>query len=763
MSQRRRLRALTRCCAAVAASMLVAALASAEPFTTIRYNGDSARRVDLVIMGDGYTASDLGTNRFANDVEAFVQSMFQQEPFLEYRAYFNVHRVDVTSNESGVDHPERGVFRDTALDSFYNCGGIQRLICVDMSQVNGVLSRTALAPNARELILVIVNDTEYGGSGGAVAVASIHPSAVEIILHELGHSFGLLADEYGGPPPPSCNPSAANPNVTGETTRALIKWNVWINPSTPVPTAGPTTGVPGLYQGAAYCDTQLYRPTYNSKMRSLGVPFEQINAEQFVKRIYNWASPIDSYSPTSESVSLSAPQTFSVTSPVPRTHALDVQWRLDGSLLGSGSQITLAPGAVAPGSHTLSAVARDTTAFVRNDPGALLQATQSWTVTVQCLYGLTPTSGTFDAVGGSASFNVTTTSGCGWTAVSDDPFVSITAGASGSGNGVVSYTVAPNTGPPNVENASRSTTIAVATESHAVSQNGCLFNAQPQATTFGAAGGAGGVTVLAPAVCAWTVENVPAWATTIGGAAGTGVGAWTFSVDPNGGGSRSQSVSVAGKIYSLNQLDVNIKALIPGRRTRLTLGNSSDTAWFAVDVVAGRSYCVELAPDAVEDVAATPVITVLRDNGGQTVGASATRVCSIASSAETLLVRVTQSDGGLRRYALAVGESTIWANWFFTAGSYSSFTLLRNTSADAVTATITWRSEAGVAVVSETVVLPAGAVYSRDARTAAPGATAGSVEVGHTGDPQALVGSQTTLTAATGLSFDTVFLERQAR
>src|SRR5262245_24577643 len=231
MSHRHRLRALARCGAVVAVTLLIAALAGAEPFTTIRDNGDSARRVDLVIMGDGYAASDLGTNQFADDVEAFVQNMFLQEPFLEYRAYFNVHRVDVTSNESGVDHPERGVFRDTALDSSYNCAGIQRLICVDTAKVNGVLSRTALAPNARELILIIVNDTEYGGSGGTVAVASIHPSAVEIILHELGHSFGLLADEYGGPPPPSCNPSAVNPNVTGETTRALIKWNAWINPS----------------------------------------------------------------------------------------------------------------------------------------------------------------------------------------------------------------------------------------------------------------------------------------------------------------------------------------------------------------------------------------------------------------------------------------------------------------------------------------------------------------------------------------------------
>ena len=222
-------------------------------------------------------------------------------------------------------------------------------------------------------------------------------------------------------------------------------------------------------------------------------------------------------------------------------------------------------------------------------------------------------------------------------------------------------------------------------------------------------------------------------------------------------------MSVAGKTYALNQLDVNVKPIVPGLRTQLTLADSSGAAWFAVDAVGGRSYCAELAPGPFEDVAATPTVEVLNDNGAQVLGASATRVCSVAPISETLLVRVSQTDGSSRRYTLAVRESTLWANWFFTAASYSSFTILRNTTASPVTATITWQSEAGEAVATETAVLAAGAVYSRDARTAAPGTVAGSVEVGHNGDPQALVGSQTTLTAATGLSFDTVFLQRLDR
>src|ERR1700674_395322 len=92
--------------------------ASAEPFETIINNGNSQNRVDLAILGDGYTAAEL--QKYKNDVQTFVQGFFAQDPFHEYQNYFNVHRIDVTSNQSGADHPERSVLVDTALDATYN-------------------------------------------------------------------------------------------------------------------------------------------------------------------------------------------------------------------------------------------------------------------------------------------------------------------------------------------------------------------------------------------------------------------------------------------------------------------------------------------------------------------------------------------------------------------------------------------------------------------------------------------------------------------
>lgn len=373
-----------RCFAVMFVAFFLTGAVYAEPFQTIINNGSPTNRIDIAILGDGYTAAQLG--KYQTDVQSFIQSVFAQDPYREYQRYFNVHRIDVTSNQSGADHSNRTppVFVDTALDAAYNCSGIQRLICVDTNKVNQVIART-LQASYFDIVLVIVNDTEYGGSGGSVAVASVDPSAVELILHEVGHSFGFLADEYTGGGP-SCNPNVEpfEANATRETNRAQIKWNTWIAGSTPIPTTGPSSALPGLYLGSKYCDTGLYRPTYNSKMNALGQPFEQINTEQLVKRIYNFVSPINSGFPLNSAFSFPSTQSqvFAVTTLVPFTHNLNVSWMVDGQLRGTGPSFTAAAGSLTPGDHTVQAMVTDPTAFVRNDPQQLLTQNRFWNVNV---------------------------------------------------------------------------------------------------------------------------------------------------------------------------------------------------------------------------------------------------------------------------------------------------------------------------------------------------------------------------------------------
>lgn len=376
--------------AAVPVLLVLPLFLAAESVAIIRNNGPSANRVDLVVLGDGYTAAEM--EKYASDVETFVLAVFNVEPFKEYARYFNVLRVDVVSKESGADKPASGIYKDTALDAYYYCNQIQRLVCVNTSKVQAALDAGRIGADQKDMILVLVNDSEYGGSGGAVAVASTHPSCLELILHEQGHSFGLLADEYDYSPPACVNTvEPSNVNVTRETDRAKIKWNSgggppsgWIDPSTPVPTTSFwTSGVPGLFEGAKYCVTGLYRPTYNSLMRVLSRNYEQVNTEQLVKRVYNWVSGLDSWSPEQAAVTLAPGEkrTFQVATPRPAAHSLDIVWTIDGVRVGTGAQFVVESTGSAYGSHELKVEVHDPTPLVRSDPSAALVDARSWTVT----------------------------------------------------------------------------------------------------------------------------------------------------------------------------------------------------------------------------------------------------------------------------------------------------------------------------------------------------------------------------------------------
>src|ERR1044072_53324 len=327
---------------AVLLVLVLPQIALAEPVESIINNGSAANRVDIAILGDGYTSAEM--QKYRDDGQNLMTRFFNENPFNEYRNFFNVHRIDVVSSQSGADHPERGAFVSTALDATYNCSGIQRLICVNNGKVFTILGNS-LNPSQRDIVIVIVNDPEYGGSGGSVAVTSTNVEVIELILHELGHSFGLLADEYGGPPPPACNdtiaPSAANATQANE--RSLIKWNQWIDASTPIPTLSTMQGVPGLYVGAVYCDAGLYRPTAGSRMRLLGRPYEPINTEQLIRRIYNFVSPIDGNTPTVADITLTTAQSqfFSVTTQVTLSNTIRVDWFLDGVFQSTGTGFTI--------------------------------------------------------------------------------------------------------------------------------------------------------------------------------------------------------------------------------------------------------------------------------------------------------------------------------------------------------------------------------------------------------------------------------------
>ena len=355
----------------VAASLgLVATGAEAEPVEVIRSSGPDENRINVAILGDGYTRGELG--KYANDVERLLAGFFGDQPFAAYAAYFNVRRVDIVSNESGVDHPAQDVYRDTALGAHYDCRDIPRLICIDYGAVVDVLDRS-LAVNARDIVMVLVNDDEYGGSGGVFPVASRHELTAELMLHELAHSFGLLADEYAGGGP-ACNSTVEPPevNVTRESTAASIKWSYWIEPGTRVPATNTTRGVVSAYEGAKYCDSGLYRPTFDSKMRTLSRPFEQVNTEQLIRRIYNFVSPIDAVSPTTTELQSEGCESLEFAVKTPGDlHALPgtirSSWSINGEVVATESSLTVGSCLLPVGMNRIEVEVRDVTAAVRRD------------------------------------------------------------------------------------------------------------------------------------------------------------------------------------------------------------------------------------------------------------------------------------------------------------------------------------------------------------------------------------------------------------
>lgn len=261
--------------------------------TKIVDHGSDADRWNLVLVSEGYRSTQMG--QFQTDAQNFVNTLFATAPFDTLQSAINVHRVDVTSTDSGANDPTAcggtGANPTTYFDGSFCNSNIRRLLLVNNTTVFTVVN--AQVP-AWDLILVMVNSTVYGGAGGAIGTFSMAAGAVEIGMHEAGHTAFGLADEYeywagcgvdtNRDNHPAVEP--AQPNVTIDTNRSTIKWGDLILASTPLPTTNnadctqcdtqanplPAATV-GAYEGAHYYHCDAYRPQFNCRMRMLSVPF----------------------------------------------------------------------------------------------------------------------------------------------------------------------------------------------------------------------------------------------------------------------------------------------------------------------------------------------------------------------------------------------------------------------------------------------------------------------------------------------------------
>ncbi|MDP6045950.1 MAG: M64 family metallopeptidase [Phycisphaerae bacterium] len=368
----------------ISAACLLLAATYAQGVVTVINNGPSANRVDVVFLGDGYTAADHAAGTYTTHINSYLNYMFanttNSDPFYRYRNYFNVHRIDVTSNESGADKPLDSIYVDTALDASYSWGGgVERLLYVNGSKANAARNASlAGASFSAEMQFVTVNDAKYGGGGGSYAVyAGGNGSAYEVAMHEMGHSFDNLADEYGGSAGPYAGGEPSEVNVTKNSTGA--KWSQWLGYNQP------GIGVIGAYEGARYYNTGLYRPSNNSKMRSLNQPFDAISREKIILDIYALVDPLDAW--RDNSLPLTDPGDLFVERI--DDSVIDVEWFVNGAPVAgaAGETFDLLDFGYGAGLYDVEARAYDPTAFDPVDGWVRMNASEleqtiAWDVTL---------------------------------------------------------------------------------------------------------------------------------------------------------------------------------------------------------------------------------------------------------------------------------------------------------------------------------------------------------------------------------------------
>ena len=202
------------------------------------YNGDPHKKVDLAFIAEGYTATQ--EEKFKRDMERLIEIFFSQEPYKTYRNRFNIYGVFRASQESGCDEPTHGVYKNTAIGSSFNSLGSYRYLLTE----NNKALRDIAAHVPYDALLIPVNHTRYGGGGiyNFYCIFTVDNKWTDyLMLHEFGHSFAGLADEYYSASvsysefyPEGIEP--VEPNITALLNPENIKWKELLTPGIQIPT-----------------------------------------------------------------------------------------------------------------------------------------------------------------------------------------------------------------------------------------------------------------------------------------------------------------------------------------------------------------------------------------------------------------------------------------------------------------------------------------------------------------------------------------------
>ncbi|APY10397.1 peptidase M64 [Seonamhaeicola sp. S2-3] len=345
----------------------------------IKITGDEDKRINLVILSEGYQESEL--NNFISDAQTFTATMFAEPPFSNYSNYFNVYAIKVPSNESGADRPSTNTYVDTYFNATYEAFGKPYLLYyeIDGYSTNNTEAKilNVLANNTPnyDVGLILVNSPDYGGSGGSFPMAYNGDWGNNVIMHEIGHSLFNLKDEYY----PGDELAAEAINMTQESNPTLVKWKNWIN-----------TNNVGVYQYT--CDTgncaDWYKPHQNCIMEKIDKAFCSVCKEGIIAKIHELIPPIDSYTPSSKTIETSDfPINFNLNLVKPIPNTLESIWTLNSNVFANNlDEISLNETNLINGENSLTATITDNTSLIRIDNYETINVyTVTWTINYSTL------------------------------------------------------------------------------------------------------------------------------------------------------------------------------------------------------------------------------------------------------------------------------------------------------------------------------------------------------------------------------------------
>ncbi len=234
-------------------------------------NGSSDKMVDLVFIAEGYQSDEMG--KFKSDVKKHAEYLLKQKPYAQNKDKFNFWAVCSPSKDSGPSEPEKGVWKETAVNSAFNTFYVDRYL--ETTDVKAIRDIAAEAPY--DHIVVLVNSKRYGGGGiynhFSLGTAD-HPLAYKVMIHELGHGLFGLADEYYTSDVAyqdffDLKVEPWQPNIT-TLVNFDTKWKKMLSSHTPVPTPVDSDfkNQTGVFEGGGYVSKGVFRSAVNCRMKS---------------------------------------------------------------------------------------------------------------------------------------------------------------------------------------------------------------------------------------------------------------------------------------------------------------------------------------------------------------------------------------------------------------------------------------------------------------------------------------------------------------